>query len=408
MTMPLTGIRILDLGRTFAAPICTQMLADLGAEVLKVERLGRGDELRYYGPPFTQDENGADEPVSAYFLSANRNKKSLALDFTTPEGQAVIRDLAAISDICVENYKVGDLARYGLDYAGLAAVNPALIYCSITGFGQTGPYSKRPATDSVFQSMSGLMSITGEPDGPPQKVGLVITDYITGLTAAIAIQAALRHREINGGSGQHIDMALLDSSIACTSHRAVEYLMSGEVPTRLGSRTAGSAPAQTFPCKDGEINFQASAEPKFLRLCEILGCPELPTDPRFLTRGERVRNVEALTALLEARTRLWEVKPLFDTLIEAEIICSPVYTIDQTFADPQVRHRELERHIPTPGGHSVPCIANPIRFSETPIERYEAPPAQIGEDDLDILQRVLGYDDARVAALREASAIAAA
>jgi crotonobetainyl-CoA:carnitine CoA-transferase CaiB-like acyl-CoA transferase len=405
MTMPLSGVRILDLGRTFAAPICTQMLADLGAEVLKVERLGRGDELRYYGPPFTQDEHGRDEPVSAYFLSANRNKKSLALDFTTAEGQAVIRDLASKSDICVENYKVGDLVRYGLDYASLSAVNPALIYCSITGFGQTGPYAKRPATDSVFQSMSGLMSVTGEPDGPPQKVGLVITDYITGLTAAIAIQAALRHREVNGGGGQHIDMALLDATVAAMSHRAVEHLMDGSIPQRMGTRTPGSAPAQTYACADGEINFQASAEPKFKVLCDLLGCPELVSDPRFATRADRVRNIDDLQVALEEKTKSWKSRDLYEALIAVGIICSPVYTMDQTFTDPQIQHRELAKRVPTPDGRSVPMVRNPIRFSRSPIERYDPPPAAIGQDDDMILRGVLGYDDTRITALRAAGAI---
>lgn len=403
--MPLTGIRILDLGRTFAAPICTRMLADLGADVIKVERLGRGDEIRSYGPPFLNTPGGADQPVSASFISANRNKQSLALDFTRPEGQAVVRDLARISDVCIENFKVGDLARYGLDYAGLRAVNPDIGYCSITGFGQTGPYARRPGTDSAFQAMSGLMSVTGEPDAPPQKVGLFITDYVTGLTAAIAIQAALRHREVNGGGGQHIDLALLDSSVAALSHRVVEYFMTGITPPRLGTRTSGSAPAQNYRCRDGEINLQASAEPKFVTLCHVLDCTDLLQDPRFATRAERVRNVDALQARIEDKTTLWSSHDLYEALIGADIICAPIYTVDQAFADPHVLHRDLERRATSADGNPVRMVANPIRFSVSPIGRYDAPPVAIGEDDEAILRGLLGYDAARLASLRDAGAI---
>ncbi len=402
-TMPLTGVRILDLGRTFAAPICTQMLADLGAEVIKVERLGRGDEIRYYGPPFVQDEAGGDTAFSSYFLSANRNKRSIALDFTQPEGQAIIRDLARISDVCVENYKVGDLRRYGLDYQGLADVRPDIIYCSITGFGQTGPYATRGATDSVFQAMSGLMSVTGEPDRPPQKVGLVMTDMLAGLNAAIAIQAALRHREVNGGGGQHIDISLLDVAFATMSHRAVEYMMSGEVPQRMGTRTAGSAPAQIYRCKDGDINFQASAEPKFERLCEVLDRRDLLGDPRFASRAERVRNIDALQVTLEESLANWRSIDLYEKLVEADIICSPVYTVDQALADPQIQHRNLTRAVQTRFG-PAPVLANPLRFSETPVERYEAPP-EIGQHTNEVLAEVLGYPPERIAALRAHGAL---
>jgi crotonobetainyl-CoA:carnitine CoA-transferase CaiB-like acyl-CoA transferase len=401
--MPLHGVRILDLGRTFAAPICTQMLADLGAEVIKVERLGRGDEIRYYGPPFLKDEGGKDTPFSSYFISANRNKRSIAIDFTKTDGQQIIQDLARKCHVCVENYKVGDLARYGLDYPGLSAVNPEMIYCSITGFGQTGPYAARPATDSVFQAMSGLMSVTGEPDGDPQKVGLVITDLLAGLNAAIAIQAALRHREMGQGTGQHIDISLLDVAVSTMSHRAVEYMMSGEIPMRMGTRTAGSAPAQIYRCKDGEINFQASAEPKFETLCTLLNRKDLLADARFRTRAERVVNIDALQTELEFSLRDWTMRDLSEALIDSGIICSPVYTMDQALEDPQIQERRLAREVNTKYG-PAPIVANPIRMSGTPIETYDGPP-DIGQHTDEILRTVLLYDDTRISRLRSSGAI---
>ncbi len=397
-TMPLTGVRVLDLGRVFAAPLCTQTLADLGADVIKVERPGRGDEMRYYGPPFAQDEDGNDLPMSSYYLAANRNKRSICVDFTTPEGQSVIRDLAAVSDVCVENYKVGDLARYGLDYAGLRAVNDQLIYCSITGFGQTGPYAERPATDSVFQAMSGLMSVTGEPDGPPQRAGIIVADIIAGTNAVAAILAALRHREINGGAGQHIDVALLDVAVASMSHRAIEYMLSGVVPHRLGTRQPGSAPAQVFRCKDGEINFQASADPKFRTLAKLLGRPEIAEDPRFVTRARRYENVDELQTTIEDILKDWTVRDLYEALIAAGLVASPVYSLDQTFRDPQVVHRGLQRTV-ADGAIDLPMLSHPIVYSETPVTRYDAPRA-IGSDTDAVLQSVLEYAPDRIAALR--------
>lgn len=400
---PLAGIRVVDLGRTFAAPFCTQMLADLGAEVIKLERKTRGDEMRHYGPPFVKDVDGSDMPLSSYFIGANRGKQSVEVDLTKPGGQRIVRDLAAISDVLVENFKVGDLSRYGLDYAGITQVAPDIIYCSITGFGQTGPYASRPGTDSVFQAMSGMMSITGEPGQPPTKIGLVISDLITGLYASNAIQAAIRVRE-QGGPGQHIDMALLDVAVASMSHRAIDYLMSGVVPGRLGTSASGSAPAQTFSCKDGLINIQASADEKFRIFCGVIDRPDLLADPRFQVRADRFINVAALEVEITRTLADWSLLPLYEALVAAQIICSPIYTVDQCFADPQVVSRQLARTVVDSGGVEVPMIANPIRFSETPIQDV-TPPPRLGENTDDVLQRVLGYSDGTMAALRAEGAI---
>jgi len=374
---PLDGIRIVDLGRTFAAPFTTQMLADLGANVIKLERKGRGDEMRYYGPPFVHDAAGEELPISSYFIGANRGKKSVEVDLSSPRDQDWVRSLARDSDILVENFKVGDLARYGLDYASIRAVNPDIIYCSITGFGQTGPYAARPGTDSVFQAMSGMMSITGEPDQPPTKIGLIISDFIAGLYAANAIQAAL-HVRAKGGPGQHIDISLLDCSIAAMSHRAIDYLISGEIPERLGTSASGSAPAQTFACKDGLINIQASAEEKFRIFCEVIERPDLLQDPRFETRALRFTYVRFLEREIEETLRHWPMTRLYERLVAKGIICSPIYTVDQCFEDPQVRHRDMVRVVTDSDGNRIPMLANPIRMSETEIGAYVAPP-RIGE-----------------------------
>lgn len=400
---PLAGIRVLDLGRTFAAPYATQMLADLGAEVIKLERLGRGDEMRYYGPPFIRDAAGRDLPLSSYFIGANRGKKSVEVNLATPGGQRIVRDLAAICDVMVENFKVGDLARHGLDYAAIRKVNPGIVYCSITGFGQTGPYAPRPGTDSVFQAMSGMMSITGEPGQPPTKIGLVISDLITGLFAANAIQAALRVRA-QGGPGQHIDMSLLDVSVATMSHRAIDYLMSGEIPRALGTSASGSAPAQTFDCRDGRINIQASADEKYRIFCGVIDRPDLLDEPRFATRALRFTHVAALEAELNRTLAGWDVVPLYEALVAAGIICSPIYTVDQCLADPQVRHRELACTVTDSAGHHLPMLANPIRMSETPVNRCVAPPL-LGEHTDTVLTGLLGYDARELARLRAEQAI---
>jgi crotonobetainyl-CoA:carnitine CoA-transferase CaiB-like acyl-CoA transferase len=401
---PLQGVRVIDLGRTFAAPYATQLLADLGAEVIKIERKGRGDEMRHYGPPFIRNAAGEDQPISSYFIGANRHKKSIEVDLTAPGGQQLVRDLAATGDIFVENFKVGDLARYGLDYAAIRQVNPGIIYCSVTGFGQTGPYAPRPGTDSVFQAMSGMMSITGEPGMPPTKIGLIISDLITGLYAANAIQAALRAREVVGAGGQHIDMSLLDVAVATMSHRAIDYLMSGEVPQPLGTSASGSAPAQTYACRDGKINIQASAEPKFATFCAIIGREDMLSDPRFATRAIRFANKDALEVEIEKSLADWALGDLYEALIAGDIICAPIYTVDQSFRDPQIVSRELVRRVTDAHGNDIPMIVNPIRLSQTPVREPAAPPV-LGEHRDEILRDILNYDDARIAALCAEGAI---
>lgn len=371
---PLEGVRVIDLGRTFAAPFASQMLVDLGAEVLKLERTGRGDEMRYYGPPFVRDAAGRELPISSYFIGANRGKKSIEVDLSNPEDQEFIRKLAAESQVLVENFKVGDLARYGLDYAAIRAVNPDIVYCSITGFGQTGPYASRPGTDSVFQAMSGMMSITGEPGQPPTKIGLIISDFIAGLYAANAIQAAL-HVRAKGGPGQHIDISLLDCSIAAMSHRALDYLISGEIPLRLGTSASGSAPAQTFSCQDGLINIQASSEEKFAKFCKLVDRLDLLERPEFATRALRFEHVGELEQEITTTLANWKVAELYEALVAQGIICSPIYTVDQCFNDPQVRHRNLVRRTVDAAGNEIPMLVNPIRMSETEIGDYSPPPA---------------------------------
>jgi crotonobetainyl-CoA:carnitine CoA-transferase CaiB-like acyl-CoA transferase len=402
-SLPLSGIRVVDLGRTFAAPFAAQMLADLGAEVIKFERLGRGDEMRHYGPPFVKGADGNDRAMSSYFIGANRGKKSVEVDLTKPGAQRIVHDLAAISDVVIENFKVGDLARYGLDYASIRRTNPGIVYCSVTGFGQTGPYAKRPGTDSVFQAMSGMMSITGEPGQPPTKIGLVISDLITGLYAANAIQAALRVRT-QGGPGQNIDMSLLDVAVATMSHRAIDYLMSGDVPQALGTSASGSAPAQTFICRNGRINIQASAEEKYKEFCAVIARPDLLAQPRFATRALRFTNVAQLEAEINRTLAEWDLTELYEALVKANIICSPIYTVDQCFADPQVRHRGMAQTVIDSAGDAIPMIANPIVMSETPINQC-APPPLLGEHTDEVLIGLLGYDRARVEGLRAAQAI---
>lgn len=402
-SLPLEGIRVVDLGRTFAAPFATQMLADLGADVIKLERKGRGDEMRYYGPPFVKDEHGRDLPISSYFIGSNRGKKSVETDLTQSGAQQIVKDLARQSHVLVENFKVGDLARYGLDYEAIRAVNPDIVYCSITGFGQDGPYAARPGTDSVFQAMSGMMSITGEPDQPPSKIGLIITDFITGLYAANAIQAALRVRD-KGGPGQHIDVSLLDVAVAAMSHRAIDFLMSGEVPRPLGTSASGSAPAQTFPCRDGYINIQASAEEKYRTFCTVIDRPDLIEDPRFATRADRFTNIAQLEPEIVRTLANWDLAPLYESLVEAGIICSPIYDVEQCFADPQVSYRGLAQTVTDSEGHTIPMLANPIRMSQTPVNAVKPPPA-IGQDTDTVLASILGYDKARIDALRAEGAI---
>jgi crotonobetainyl-CoA:carnitine CoA-transferase CaiB-like acyl-CoA transferase len=395
----LSHLRVLDLSRVLAGPWATQVLADLGAEVIKVERPGAGDETRGWGPPWLRDARGAETRESAYFASANRGKKSIAVDVTRPEGQAIVRRLAERSDVLIENFKVGALSRYGLGYEDLAALNPRLVYCSITGFGQTGPYRARPGYDFLIQGMGGLMSVTGEADGEPMKVGVAITDLLTGMYAATALLAALAHRD-RTGRGQWIDLALLDVQVATLANQAEAYLASGRVPGRLGNAHPSIVPYQAFATADGHVVLAVGNDGQFERLCEVAGRPELAQDPRFRTNAARVEHraevVRALAPILASRTSAQWISALEG----AGVPCGPINDLAQVFADPQVRHRAVQVEAPHPLAGSVPMVASPIRLSATPVA-YDTPPPLLGQHTREVLEGVLGMDAAEVVALRD-------
>jgi len=403
MSTSLTGIRVLELGRIVSAPWCGQTLGDLGAEVIKVERPGRGDDLRAYGPSFARDSRGQITAESGHYLCSNRNKRSVTVDLSSPQGQEIVRQLAASSDVLIENYKVGDLSRYGLSYEQLSKTFPDLIYCSITGFGQSGPYAQRPGYDAAFQGLSGMMAVTGEPNGGPQRVGVFVIDEMTGLYASVAILAALRHRE-RGGGGQFIDMALLDVGVAAMSARTIEWTLDGKIPERLGTRSPGSAPAQVFACIDGYLNIQAGAEADYRKLCDALELPALKDDPRFATRKDRVANQDTLIPILEDRIRRWSVKDLFANLVTRGLVASPIYTANEVVSDPQVIHRRMHFEVPHPTVGKVPLVASPMRLSKTPVDVYEAPPT-LGQHTDEVLRDRLGYTAERISALRAAGTI---
>jgi crotonobetainyl-CoA:carnitine CoA-transferase CaiB-like acyl-CoA transferase len=405
--LPLDGIKVLDLGRLVAAPFATQLMGDFGANIIKIERPGRGDEYRHYGPPYLTDADGKPNPAGPEapgYLAMNRNKRSVTVDFQQPKGQEIIRELAKTCDVFVENYKVGTLKKYGLDYESLSAINPDIIYLSITGFGQTGPYADRPGTDIIFQSMSGMMSVTGDPNGPPVRSGILIADMVTGFYAANAVMLALREREVLGKGGQHIDLALMDCAVSAMTGKAMEYFMTGKAPFRSGNRVKGSVPAQIFKCKDGDLNVQASSEPDFRRLCDILGLPELKEDPRFSTRGARSQNADELEPILAERFANRTVGELYETLVDADVIAAPIYTLDQTFADPQVRHRGLKTTVPHPYVGELTVLTNPIRLRGKPVERYTRPPV-LGEHTQEVLAEELDFSDADLAELRTAGVL---
>jgi crotonobetainyl-CoA:carnitine CoA-transferase CaiB-like acyl-CoA transferase len=398
---PLAGIRVLDLGRVIAAPVATQFLADLGAEVIKVERPVAGDDARQVGVPLLPDREGQPiEGLSAYFLCANRNKLSVTADLTQPEGQRIVRELAARSHVLVENYKVGDLARYGLDYASLREAVPHLVYCSVTGYGHTGPLAEQPGFDGVFQARSGLMAATGDPEGEPQRCGIHVADYMTGQTATIAILAALREVEVNGGQGQHLDIALLDSTIAAMSTVAQRYLMSGEVLPRAGNRVTGAVVARLFDCADGVVQVSAARDDAFKRLVRLVGRTDLADDPRLGSRAGRREHERQIDEALEPIFRTRSVAEWIEALEADKIICAPIYTIDQALADPQARSRGLVVETPHPQAGSIRMLASPLRMSGTPVTRY-APPPLVGSDTDRILAEVLGYDAGQIARLRD-------
>jgi len=398
----LANIRVLDLSRVLAGPWAGQVLADLGAEVIKVERPGVGDDTRHWGPPYLKDSEGNDTSEAAYFLGANRNKQSLTIDFTQPEGQRLVRELAAKCDVLVENFKVGGLAAYGLDYPSLKALNPRLIYCSITGFGQDGPYAKRAGYDFMVQGLGGLMSLTGrseeEAGAGPMKVGVALTDILTGLYAVIGILAALNHRQ-ESGVGQHVDLALLDVQVACLANQAMNYLTTGVAPKRLGNAHPNIVPYQDFPTADGDFILAVGNDSQFRKFCEVAGCPELGTDVRFATNKARVANREVLVPLLRQTTVFKSTAQWIELLEQAGVPCGPINNLEQVFADPQVKARGLRLDLPHALGCLAPQVASPIRLSATPVEYRQAPPL-LGQHTEQVLQSLLGMSAEQISQLR--------
>lgn len=401
MTGPLSGIRVLDLTRVLAGPWATQMLADFGAEVVKIEKPGEGDDTRGWGPPFLTNADGS-RGDAAYFQSANRGKWSVCIDMASPEGQALIRGLAAKSDVVIENFKVGGLRKYGLDYESLKAVNPRLIYCSITGFGQSGPYAQRAGYDFMIQGMGGIMSVTGQPDGAPgaepMKVGVAFADIFTGLHAVIGIEAALFHRE-RTGQGQYLDLALLDSQVAVLANQALNYLVGGKAPTRLGNAHPNIVPYQTFETADGYIIMAVGTDRQYAEYCTIIGAPHLSGDERFRTNRGRVENRAALIPLLQPFMKARSTADWVTAFEAAAVPCGPINSIDQVFANPQVLARGLQVGLTRDDGVQVPGVANPIVFSETPVQ-YEKPSPRLGDGTEKVLREHLGLAEGEIASLR--------
>ncbi len=405
MSGKLSGVRVIDLTRVLAGPLVGQMLADLGAEVIKVEQPGSGDESRRYGPPFCGDQA---DGGSAFFLAANRNKRSITIDFAQPEGQRLVSDLVRGADVLLENFRVGTLARYGLDSATLRAANPGLIYCSITGFGQTGPNRERPGYDAIFQAMGGLMSCIGHPDGEPgggpMRTGLSITDVITSLYADIAVVSALYARQANGGRGDHIDIALLDATVATMSHYAMHYLISGQVPPRRGNAGNGGVPSQLFHCREGALMLTVGNDAQFVRFCAALGQPGLALDPRFASGVERIRHRDTLIPLLERIFLTQDAAHWLQVLVNADIPVGAINDMAAVFDDPQVQQRQLRRPAEGSAFGRLDLVANPIRYAEQPLHRYQAPP-RLGEHTDAVLSQQLGLGAAELAALRDKAVI---
>jgi len=403
----LSHLRVLDLSRVLAGPWSGQILADLGADVIKVERPGSGDDTRAWGPPFLKDAQGENTSEAAYYLSANRNKRSVTIDFTQPEGQRLVRELAAKSDVVIENFKVGGLAAYGLDYPSLKAVNPKLVYCSITGFGQTGPYAKRAGYDFMIQGLGGLMSLTGRPDGEegagPVKVGVALTDILTGLYSTVAILAALAHRD-QAGVGQHIDMALLDVQVACLANQAMNYLTTGSPPRRLGNAHPNIVPYQDFPTADGDFILTVGNDGQFRKFAEVAGQPQWADDPRFATNKLRVANRAELIPLIRQATVFKTTAEWVSQLEAAGVPCGPINDLAQMFQDPQVLARGLAVSMPHALAGAVPQVASPIRLSETPVEYRRAPPL-LGEHTEAVLGDVLGLGADALESLRSSGVL---
>ena len=410
----LDGIRILDLSRVLAGPWCTQTLADLGADVIKIERPGAGDDTRSWGPPFLKDAEGKDTPEAAYYLGTNRNKRSLTCDISKPEGQALIRELVMHCDVFIENFKVGDMARYGLDYNSLKSLHPRLVYCSVTGFGQTGPYSDRAGYDYAVQGMGGLMSVTGERDdlgGGPQKVGVAVADLFTGMYAAVGILAALRHAE-KTGEGQYVDMALLDTQVAMLANLGANYLVSGKTPGRAGNAHQNIVPYQVFEVKPSS-DLVASIGPnardhlilavgndgQYAKFCDVAGHPELATDLRFAKNTDRVKNRQVLVPLLEEIMLKRTKADWLSALEAAKVPCGAINNLSEVFADPHVAARQMVSTWQHPNQKDLKLVASPLKLSLTPVRKDHVPP-QLGQHTEVLLKEVLRYTDAQIAALR--------
>ncbi len=408
----LQGIRILDLSRVLAGPWCTQTLADLGADVIKIERPGTGDDTRTWGPPFLKDEQGAETQEAAYYLGTNRNKRSVTCDIAQPAGQDLIRELATHCDVFVENFKVGDMARYGLDYESIKAINPRLVYCSVTGFGQNGPYAERAGYDYAIQGMGGLMSITGERDdlgGGPQKVGVAVADLMTGMYATVAILAALRHAE-KTGEGQQVDMALLDTQVAMLANLGANYLVSGQVPQRVGNAHQNIVPYQVFevaPAADGSKDHLILAvgnDSQYVKFCTVANIPELGVNPLFAKNRDRVINRGQLVPILETVMKTRSKADWLAVLEAAKVPCGAINNLAEVFADPQIDARDMVTHWQHPFKNDLPLVSSPIKLSATPV-RTDLPPPLLGQHTEEVLRSVLNYSDAQLAELKQKEVI---
>ena len=404
MAGPLKDFRVLDLSRILAGPWASQMLADLGAEVIKIERPGSGDDTRGWGPPYMPDRVGEATSEAAYFHGTNRGKQSVCIDMSNPEGQGLIRDIAKDCDVLIENFKVGGLKKYNLDYPALKRINLGLVYCSITGFGQTGPYADRAGYDFMIQAMGGMMSVTGEADGLPMKIGVALADVLTGLYAANAIQAALIHQQ-KTGAGQYIDMALLDVQVATLANQAMNYLATGNSPGRLGNAHPNIVPYQAFQTADGYIILAIGNDAQFERFCELANCRELAVDERFRSNSKRVKYRETLVPRVEKIMLQKSSIEWLDALNRQGIPCGPINSVEQVFADPQVQHRGMQLELDHPVAGKVASVANPIKMSDTPVEYQQAPP-MLGEHTNSVLSSLLGLSDQDLDLLRSRGVIA--
>ena len=403
--MPLSGIRVFDMTRVLAGPSATQILGDLGADVIKIERPGTGDDSRGLGPPYLKDASGAETGESAYFMSANRNKRSLTLNLTSTEGQELARSLIAHCDVVIENFRTDNLSQYGLAYEQIKDHFPRLIYCSVTGFGHTGPYARRAGYDYLVQGMGGIMSVTGEPGGPPQKVGVGIADLMTGMYAAVAILAALRHRDATG-HGQYIDMALLDTQVAWLSYVGQNYLTSGQVPRRFGNQHPNIMPYQVFGAADGLLILAIGNDAQFERFCAFCKRSELSADPRYATNAQRLRNRDSLTPVIADLIAAHPIRHWVEGLTKVNVPCSPINSIDQVFADPQVKARDMEISMPHPAAASEPVrlIGSPIKMSDSPVS-YRRPPPTLGQHSAEVLHELLGLKPDQIDGLRRRGVI---